>query len=343
VSLGRIRAASEPGPESEPYWSDASPPEEVAGEAAPGYRLSSRTIQIALGCLWLLDGLLQLQPALFGRGFAYNLNYNDVMSQPLGLAHLLSSVVDLVRPHLAIWNSLFASIELLIGAGLLFRRTVKLALLASLVWALLVWVFGEGLGGLFTGLATIIGGAPGPVLLYPLIGFIAWPTTSHPGASPSWRRAGGPPAALLARLAWALIWVGGALLQLQPSYPYPAVLASTFSMNLMGNEPGLLVSLDTFLTRLAIELGNPLVLGLAVAEAAVGVAVLVQFRPRVSLWVGAVLAILFWVGGQNFGGILTGDATDPGSGPLLVLLALTLLPGAALTGRGSRADLGTVR
>ena len=33
-------------------------------------RVSARTIQIGLGVIWLLDGLLQLQPRMFGPDFA---------------------------------------------------------------------------------------------------------------------------------------------------------------------------------------------------------------------------------------------------------------------------------
>lgn len=288
-------------------------------------------IQITLGCLWILDGLLQLQPAMFGRGFIYNLNYNDVMSQPPGLAHVLVSVVGIAGPHLLFWNPIFATVQLALGVGFLFRRTVRLAILASIAWAIVAWVFGEGLGGLFTGLANLVGGAPGAVLLYPLIGLIAWPVSSDGVRARPWSRAGGPLAERAARVSWAVLWLGGAVLQLQPSYPYPAVLASTFSMNLMGGEPTPLVALDTLLTRTAIQLGDPLVLGLALVEAAVGVAVLRHFHTRLFLGIGAGLSILFWIGGQNFGGIFTGQGTDPGSGPLFVLLALTLFPATSTT------------
>jgi hypothetical protein len=289
--------------------------------------------------LWLLDGLLQLQPAMFGRGFIYNLNYNDVMSQPAGLAHLLVAVVGIAEPHLVLWNTLFAAAQLTIGVGFLFGRTVRVAIAASIAWALLVWVFGEGLGGLFTGLATLVGGAPGAVLLYPLIGLIAWPVTSAPGRTRPWKRAGGLLAERAARGSWAVLWVGGALLQLQPSYPYPAVLASTFSMNLMGGQPTPLLSLDTFLTRTAIQIGDPLALGLALLEAAIGLAVLRRFHTRLSLGLGIAVSILFWIGGQNFGGILTGQGTDPGSGPLFVLLALTLFPTARNAVGALRSEL----
>lgn len=300
--------------------------------------LSSRTIQRALGTLWLLDGLLQLQPSMFGHGFIYNVNYNDVMGQPPALAHLLLAGLASVEPHLQIWNPLFAGIQLALGLGLWFRGTARAAIIGSIGWALVVWVYGEGLGGLFTGLATLVVGAPGAVLFYPMIGLIAWPVADLPGQSSRWRRAGGQTAERVARGGWAVLWVGGALLQLQPSYPSPAVLASNFSMNLMGPEPGLLVSLDTFLTRTAIQWGDPLVWGLALLEAAIGIAVLRRFHTQLFLGLGISLSILFWIGGQNFGGILTGQATDPGSGPLLVLLALALFPARGDAERSARSE-----
>jgi len=308
-------------------------------EAAPGAGqwLNSRAVQVALGGLWLLDGLLQLQPAMFGHGFIYNLYENDAMSQPSGLAHFLVSVVSFAEPHLLVWNTMFATVQLAIGVGFLVRRTVRVAIVASIAWALVVWVFGEGLGGLFTGIATLVGGAPGAVLLYPLIGLSAWPGASVPGKGVPWHRAGGSIAELAARRSWAVLWIGGALLQLQPGYPYPAVLASTISMNLGGGEPALLVSLDTFLTRLVFQIGDPLAVGLALLEASIGLAVLRRFHTRSFLGLGIAVSILFWTVGQNFGGILTGHATDPGSGPLFVLLALTLFPAAGtMLGHESR-------
>ena len=44
---------------------------------------------------------------------------------------------------------MFALIQVGIGLGLLYRRTVKLALAASLVWAAIVWWLGEAFGMLF--------------------------------------------------------------------------------------------------------------------------------------------------------------------------------------------------
>ena len=38
------------------------------------------------------------------------------------------------------------------------------------------------------------------------------------------------------------------------------------------------------------------------------------------------MALAIWVIGENFGGILTGQATDPNTGPLLVLVTLAYWP-----------------
>ena len=47
---------------------------------------------------------------------------------------------------------------------------------------------------------------------------------------------------------------------------------------------------------------------------------------RPALVLAVVLALFIWVAGEDFGGILTGHATDPNSGPLLILLAAACWP-----------------
>ena len=64
--------------------------------------------------------------------------------------------------HPSVFNAAFASLQLAIGIGLLMRRAVVPALLASIVWALAVWYLGEGLGGLTGSNAALLTGAPGP-------------------------------------------------------------------------------------------------------------------------------------------------------------------------------------
>jgi hypothetical protein len=79
-------------------------------------------------------------------------------------------------------------------------------------------------------------------------------------------------------------------------------------------------------------------LAVAFALTAAGVPSPATLRPALALAV--VLALFSWVAGEDFGGILTGQATDPNSGLLLILLSAAFWPphgGAAGRSRWSAA------
>jgi hypothetical protein len=66
-------------------------------------------------------------------------------------------------------------------------------------------------------------------------------------------------------------------------------------------------------------------IALAALYAAVACGVFARSTRRPALVLAGVLAAVAWVA-EGFGGIFTGTATDPNTGPLLVLLAATLWP-----------------
>jgi hypothetical protein len=101
--------------------------------------------------------------------------------------------------HMAAFNAVFASTQLLIAAGVFFRRTVKPALALSIVWALFVWWFGESLGGILTG-STPLAGVPGAVLLYALMAVLLWPTARIPSGRLTSPAAASPAGATGAKL-----------------------------------------------------------------------------------------------------------------------------------------------
>jgi O-antigen/teichoic acid export membrane protein len=76
------------------------------------------------------------------------------------------------------------------------------------------------------------------------------------------------------------------------------------------------------------------VLAVALAIIAVGV-YLPPSAAKATLVLAIVVALVIWVVGEAFGTILTGGGTDPNSGPLLALLALTYWPVTARTAAGS--------
>src|SRR5580692_1224898 len=139
---------------------------------------TQRVLQIILGLFWLLDAGLQFQPYMFGSGFTTTYLLNNAHNQPDIIRWIITNVGNFVGPHVAVWNTLFALIQVAIGLGLLYRPTVRPALAVSFFWAFGVWFFGEGLGLLFTGSASALTGAPGSVFLYGLIGLMAWPRSA---------------------------------------------------------------------------------------------------------------------------------------------------------------------
>jgi hypothetical protein len=66
--------------------------------------------------------------------------------------------------------------------------------------------------------------------------------------------------------------------------------------------------------------------GLAVVFVAAGFGVFWPVTARAALVLSAVAGVAIWVLGENFGALLTGRGTDPGSGLLLVLLAAAFWP-----------------
>ena len=136
---------------------------------------TQRTLQIILGLFWLLDAGLQFQPFMFRSSFTTTYLLNNAQNQPDVIRWIIMNVGHFVGPHVAVWNTFFALIQVAIGVGLLFRRTVRPALAVSFFWAFGVWFFGEGLGLIFTGSASALTGAPGSVFIYGLIGVMAWP------------------------------------------------------------------------------------------------------------------------------------------------------------------------
>jgi hypothetical protein len=292
----------------------------LAWAAGPGCTGLRRGIQIALGAAWLADGALQLQPIMFTRGFVTQILMPATMGSPAGVTGPALAFSRLVLHDPAGWDAAFAAIQLLLGAGLLWRRSVRAALAASIGWALAVWWFGEALGGVLSGTASPLTGAPGAVLLYALVAAAAWPgRAGRPVA------AGSPLGRHGAALAWLLLWASSAYLLLQPANRTPLSLHNALA-GLAAGEPGWLAGADRAVAGAVGSHGPAIAIGLAVACLAIAAGVLWPATTRPALLLSVVLALVIWVFGENFGGLLTGQATDPNTGPLLILLAAAYWP-----------------
>jgi hypothetical protein len=298
-------------------------------------RVSARSIQIGLGIIWLLDGVLQLQPKMFGAGFADGVILPMAQGQPGIVSSALTQVAHLISVSPVLANSVFAGIQILIGVGLLVRETVKPALALSFVWALGVWALGEGFGMLLTGTASPLTGAPGAALLYVAIGVLVWPRRSGPAASGP-AAAEGPLGARGGKAIWAVTWVGLGILWLLPANRAGGSISSAISSSATG-EPGWLAHVQLTVAHALGSGGGSVAVVCGVLSFVIGAGPLLSRHTTVFLVAGAALAIDYWVFGEAFGGLFTGLGTDPNTGPLLALLALAVYPNRA--GAGSSAGV----
>src|SRR5947209_19669816 len=124
--------------------------------------LSRKTLQRILGFLWLIDGLLQLEPLMFTGNMINSIMRPMLQGQPGFLEPSLQFIVNQTTLHLALVNVVIAVVQICLGLGflLLSDRRVKVLVIVSIVWALIVWYGGEGMNMLFTGTASVLSGAP---------------------------------------------------------------------------------------------------------------------------------------------------------------------------------------
>lgn len=307
--------------------------------------ISARTIQIVLGVLWIIDAGLQFQPKMFGSDFVSMVIIPNAVGQPAVVGSSITHMAHFLSNDVALWNTLFGLTQLAIGIGLLVPRTVRPALAASFAWAFGVWWIGEGFGGVFTGHANALIGAPGAVILYALIGLLVWPRVSGSvsadlrdgevavgSASDSSRRgiassaAGGGPLGPLGSLwVWAGIWVFFAVLQFLPQNRTPGWLENSLTAMASG-QPGWYARMLDSLGHAFTGAGIPISVLLAAGFLVIGLGPFLTRRPDVFVVAGMVAGAVFWVTTQAMGGILTGMATDPNAGLILVLLGAAFLP-----------------
>ena len=257
-----------------------------------------RGLQIALGVLWLADGALQLQPFMFGRGFVTQILMPAYMGSPAGVTGPALAFTRLVLHAPAAWNAAFAVTQLLLGAALLWRPAVRAGLAGSVVWAVAVWWFGEGLGGVLSGSANPLTGAPGAVILYALIAVLAWPSAARiaqAGRDAAPVAAGSPLGLAGARAGWLVLWGSSAYFMLQAVNRAPGAVRGTVT-GLASGEPGWIGALDRGLASAASGQGLAISIGLAVVFVAAGLGVFWPATTRAALLLSVIVAVAIWVG-----------------------------------------------
>ncbi len=290
--------------------------------------ISRKRLTQILGLLWLIDGLLQIQPQMWTMNMVNGVMKPMLDGQPAGIEASLQWIVQVTTQNLVLVNLLICVVQILIGLSLLIGRSdtlIKFTLIASIVWSFIVWYGGEGMSMLLTGQASALTGAPGAVLLYALLALVVYPR--NPQAGPD---EGGILSRLQLRWALAAFWILMAALQAQPYWWQSGQISGAISnMVGAGGLNGVLV--DPVLKWLSTITANSEI-GLNIALIAVflalGIALLVVKNAHIRpvLVASIVVSVLFWYFTEAFGMIFTGMATDFNSGLLLVVMALACWP-----------------
>lgn len=285
---------------------------------------SMKRLRQLLGVLWLIDGLLQLQPQMFTMNMVNGVMSPIVDGQPGFVGSNLQWIINIVTNNLVLVNLIIAIAQIVLGILLIIGVWVRGTIIASIVWSLIVWYAGEGMSMLFTGQGSLLTGAPGAVLLYPIIGLAVYPRGQGEEKEES----------LISRLQlrWVLagFWIFVGLLQFQSFWWQPQQISETIG-GMVGGGGLNNYLVDPLLQTIANATVNaeiPLNIILIVLCLGLGVALAVvkQERVRPFLIVSIVLSVLVWYFTQAFGMIFTGMATDFNSGLLLVVMALGCWP-----------------
>ncbi len=300
--------------------------------------LSLKRIRQILGVLWLIDGLFQLQPQMFTMNMITKVLDPITAGQPALIASNLQWIVTTITHNLVAANIIIAVVQIALGVLFLSGRWVRGTVIFSIFWALLVWYGGEGMSQLLTGQASALTGAPGAVLLYPLIGLLVYP------------RAEDDEQGLLPRSAFHLVlagfWLLSALLQLQPYWWQSGQISGVIS-GMVGMGGGNNFVVDPVLNALghataALEVPLNIILIVVFLALAVAFVIVKEKQIRPVLIASVVISALIWYTTQALGGVLTGMATDFNSGLLLIIMALACWPRVSQVNRVSDTSLRAV-
>ncbi len=297
----------------------------AAGDLAAEPR-ARQILRIGFGVLWILDGLLQAQPAM-PLGLASNVTQPSADGSPGWVRSLVDFAAKGWTYHpvsaaaAAVWIQIGIGIWLLTAARGPWSR---LGGLASVGWGLVVWIFGEAFGGIFAPGLSWLFGAPGAALLYAVAGgLVALPDRAWVG-----QRLG---RAVLA--VTGLFLAGMALLQAWPGRGFwqgsvgrqPGVLAGMVQGMAQTSQPGFLSSWVQAFGTFAAAHGFAVNLVVVAVLAATGLALAsgqrAVLRPAVGLLL--VLCAVVWVLVQDLG-VFGGLGTDPNS---MIPFALVVVGG----------------
>ena len=309
---------------------EARTPPEAAGR---------RLLRLVFGLIWIFDGLLQAQASM-PLGMTGQVIEPTAATSPVWVQHIVNAGATIwsnhpiTAPASAVWIQVGLGIWLIVAPRGYWSR---LAGLATGLWGIIVWIFGESFGGIFAPALTWAFGAPGAVVFYSLAGLLI----ALPERMWSSRRLG---RAILSVMG--LFFVGMAVLQAWPGRGFwqgrlghnaaPGTLAGMVKQMSATPQPAFISSWLAGFASFDAAHGWAVNLFLVISLAAIGIAFLAGRASvaRVAVYAGIVLCVADWVLIEDFG-FFGGVGTDPNSMIPISLLfvggyvAMTRVPAVA--------------
>ncbi|MHB1626890.1 MAG: sulfocyanin-like copper-binding protein [Bacilli bacterium] len=269
-----------------------------------------------LGGLWLVDGLLQIQPPMSSSMFVDMVLAPVLQGLPSWYLRIMGQGIQLWTDHQidsAVWAAL---IQLAIALLLLTGRDRwwgRLGLWTSIGWGAVVWFLGEGMGGILSGHPSFITGSPGSVGMY-IVGAVLLLTP------PAWWAQG-----KIERTAatWGgLFWLLCAVWQVNPGSGYwtsAGLWSGLFANSFATPQPAFIVVPIHFVAVLARQ--RPILWNGLFAAVMLGLVVMFWMRKGKRWTMALVLGWLFftWWIGQDFG-VVGGVGSDPNISPILAIV-----------------------
>ncbi len=288
-------------------------------------------IKVIFGSLWILDGVLQLQPEM-SYGFLSSVITPVVSGLPALIQPFFMGIVSEWAHYPILFDATSAIVQITIGVGLLLvsrKLLLKAILLLSIVWGTIVWVLGEGLGGTLTGGASYLSGFPGSALVYVMVAAILFPDITDEVA-----------AKIVSAFMFS-VFLFSAIEQVMPSNAYWSSSAlSSLAGGMASNiQPIFLQRTISAFSRTL--LADPLVWNAAIVASFLIISALWIRSRRIAALVTATVSLFIWVFFQDFG-IIGGYGTDPNTALPVMLISIALVlylkPAAERTGSQSKKE-----
>lgn len=264
----------------------------------------------SFGILWIFDGILQMQLPFLTLFVQYNL-IPLLGTEPI-VTFLTGHVIDIWSLNPPLMDVVASLIQVYLGTFfLLYRRgpTFRFVQVSALSWSLIIWMFGEGFGGILSSNATLLTGSPGSALFYAIASLLLLLYEKDSSIAR---------VVTVTRIVMISTFLGFAISQALPSNGFWTSLPVSFFPSpfaILNN----LTFITLFINQHSAVWNGAYVLGMF----AIGIFWIIG--PRFASYLTVVWGFFTWYVYQGLGIFGMTSSTDPNTGLPLILISLMFI------------------